>query len=72
MDGIFEGWGDVQYDPRSGHPSEFRTEGNIKKVQQLLLSLRMVEDELDISKDTVQNTVFEDTKKGSRALYPMH
>jgi hypothetical protein len=44
---VFRGYGryregreDVQYDPRSCRPSEFRTEGNIEKIRQLLLQNR--------------------------------
>lgn len=71
-----EGRRDVQQDPRSGQPSDFRTDGNIKKVRQLLLqnrhlSLRMIPDGLGINKDTVSKAVTEDLKKGkyARSLY---
>jgi hypothetical protein len=63
--------------PSSSRPSEFRTEGNIEKARQLLLqnrrpSLRMIADELDISKDNVRKTVVEDTKKGNFARFVPH
>lgn len=35
-----DGREDAQYDSRSGHPSEFRTEGNNENVRQLLLQNR--------------------------------
>jgi hypothetical protein len=64
---FLEGQKDVKDDPRSGCPSESREEGNIKNVQQLLLqnhhlTLRLIVDELDISKDTVWKIVIKDLK----------
>jgi hypothetical protein len=64
---FLEGQKDVKNDPSSGRPSKSREEGNIKNVQQLLLqnhhlTLRMIVDELDISKDTVWKLVIEDLK----------
>jgi hypothetical protein len=58
-------------------PLESQTEGNIKKVRQLLLqnfhlSLQMIVDELDISKDTVQKIVVEDLGWGLCARYVPH
>lgn len=72
-----EGWEDVQYDPWSSRPSNFRTESNIEKVRQLLLqnrhlSLRMIADELDVSKDNARKAVVEDTKKGDFARFVSH
>lgn len=67
-----EGQEDVEDDPGSGRSSESRTDGNIEKVRQVLLpnrllSLRMIADEPDSSKDTVRKTVVEDLKKGKFA-----
>jgi hypothetical protein len=66
-----EGRKDIQCDPRNGGPSDSRTDGNIEKVWQLLLqnchlSLQMIADEPDISKDTVQKIVVEDMKKKNK------
>ena len=51
-----------------GHPAEPQTDGNVEKGWQLLLqnhhlSLRMMGDDLDTSKDTVQKIVIENVKK---------
>jgi hypothetical protein len=59
-----EGREDVQNDPRSGRPSEFRADGNIENLRQLLLqnrhlSLRMILDEPDINEDNVRKIVVE-------------
>jgi len=63
-----EGQKDVQDDAVIGHPAESQTDGNIEKGWQLLLqncylSLHMIGDDLDISKDTVQKIVIENVKK---------
>lgn len=68
-----EGRQDVQDDTRCGHPSESRSASNVENIRQLLLqnrhlSLRMIADELDISKNTVRKTVVEDLKNKESLL----
>jgi hypothetical protein len=58
-----DGWEDTEDDPRSGRSTECRNDNNVKKISQLLLSLRMLADEVNIGKDTVRKTVAEDLWK---------
>ena len=63
-----DGREDIEYDPRSGWPTECRNDNNVKKISQLLLqnrylSLRMLADEVNIDKDTVRRIVVEDLRK---------
>ena len=72
MDGFVEAGKIFKMTPALVTPLESRrTEGNIKKVQQLLLqnchlSLQMIVDELDICQDTVRKIVAEDLFKKKR------
>jgi len=59
---------DTEDDPKSGPPTECRNDNNVEKISQLLLqkhhiSLRMLADEVNISKDTVRKIVVEDLRK---------
>ena len=77
MDGFVEGGKVFKTTPAFVTPLESRTEGNIKKVRQLLLqnchlSLQMIVDELDISKDTVQKIVVEDPGGGLCLHFVLH
>jgi len=63
-----DGWEDLEDDPRSGRPTECRSDDNVEKISQLLLqnchlSLRMLADEVNIGKDTVRKIVVEDLQK---------
>ena len=63
-----DGWKDIENDPRSGQPTECHSDNIVKKISQLLLqnhhlSLRMIADEVNISKDTVRKIVVEDMWK---------
>jgi len=67
-----DGREDIEYDPRSGWPTECRNDNHVKKISQLLLqnchlSLRMLADEMNIGKDTVRKIVVEDLRK--RKIY---
>jgi len=69
MDGFVEGGKVFKTTPALVTPLESRTEGNIKKVRQLLpqnchLSLQMIVGELDVSKDTVWKIVVEYLGRG--------
>ena len=59
---------DIEYDSRSGRPTECRNDNNVEKISQLLLqnrhlSLRMLADEVNIGKDTLRKIVLEDLQK---------
>jgi len=59
---------DIEYDSRSGRPTECRNDNNVEKISQLLLqnrhlSLRMLAEEVNIGKDTVRKIVVEDLRK---------
>jgi len=63
-----DGREDTEDDPRSGQPTECRNDNNVEKISQLLLqnrhlSLRMLEDEVNIDKDRVRRIVVEDLRK---------
>jgi hypothetical protein len=73
MDGFVKGKKTFKTNPRSGRPSESRTDDNIENVRQLLLqnrhlSLRMMADEPDISNDAARQTVVEDLNKRKLVL----
>ena len=60
-----DGREDIEDDPRSGQPTECRSDNNFEKISHLLLqnchlSLRMLADEVNIGKDTVRKIVVED------------
>jgi len=59
-----DGREDIEDNSRSGRPTEWRNDNNVKKISQLLqnrhLSLRMLADEVNIGKDTVRKIVVED------------
>jgi len=60
-----DGREDIEYDPRSGRCTECRKANIVDKISQLLLqnchlSLRMLEDEVNIGKDTVRKISVED------------
>ncbi|KAJ4435152.1 hypothetical protein ANN_23728 [Periplaneta americana] len=63
-----EGKETIEDEPRSGRPSTSRTPEMIEKVRQMLaqdrrLTLRLIAEELDISKDTVHTIVRDDLGK---------
>jgi transposase len=63
-----DGREDTEDDPRSGRPTECRSDNNVEKISQLLLqsrhlSLRMLADKVNIGKDTARKTVVEDLRK---------
>jgi len=56
---------DTEDDPRSGRPTECRSDNNVEKISQLLLQnrhflLRMLADKVNIGKDKVRKTVVQD------------
>jgi hypothetical protein len=60
-----EGREDVQDDPRSGQPKTQRTDANVDRVRTLVLSdrrlgVRVIAEELNINRETVQHTVKKD------------
>ena len=62
-----DGREDIEDDPRSVRPTECRNDNNVEMISQLLLqnrhlSLRMLEDEVNIGKDTVRKIVVEDLR----------
>jgi len=63
-----DGQEDIECDPRSGRPTEYRSDNNVEKISQLLLQnhrllLRMIADEVNIGKDTVRRNVVEVLRK---------
>jgi len=63
-----DGREDKEDDPRSGRTTECRNDNNVERISQLLLqnrhlSLRMLAEEVNIDKDTVRKTVFDDLRK---------
>jgi hypothetical protein len=69
---IKDGREDVQDDPRSGSPSASRNADTIANVREMVTrhrrgSLRKMEDELNISKETIRQIIHEDLRK--RNLY---
>ncbi|KAJ4444890.1 hypothetical protein ANN_06688 [Periplaneta americana] len=63
-----EGKETIEDEPRSGRPSTSRTPEMIEKVRQMLaqdrrLTLRLISEELDISKDTVHTIIRDDLGK---------
>jgi len=60
-----EGQEDVQDDPRSGQPNTQRTDVNVDRVRTLVrsgrrLGLRVIAEELNMNRETVQQIVKED------------
>ncbi|GBN00224.1 Putative uncharacterized protein FLJ37770 [Araneus ventricosus] len=69
-----DGKEDVKDEPRSGRPPTSTTPDNIKRVRRMLaddrrLSLRMVEEELKISLDSVSNIIHEHLQKRKKKVY---
>jgi len=62
-----EGRGDVQDDPRSGQPKKQRTDTNVDTVRILVrsdrrLGVRVIAEELNMSRETVRQIVKEDLR----------
>ncbi|GBO26936.1 Putative uncharacterized protein FLJ37770 [Araneus ventricosus] len=69
-----DGKEDVKDEPRSGRPPTSTTPDNIERVRRMhaddrRLSLRMIAEELKISRDSVSNIIHEHLKKRKKKVY---